>query len=160
MKMKSQKIISFFFLFACVIVFGCKSEKKPEGMPPIYSTEITILSEGKELADVGVVLLPVDKTQQWTAGGTTDSSGKATMNTYSKFPGAPEGKFKVCVSKSLDEPAPNTDPDSPSVGYISYNLVDTKYGDPETTDFEIEIFKGQKNAATFDVGPVIKELVR
>lgn len=155
-KTKLPIAVCFALSFACMLLSGCTGEKKPEGMPEIHSTVIKIESEGKALTDASVSLVPVDKTQTWTAGGTTDSSGTATMMTFAKFPGAPAGKFKVCVTKTLVEPDPNADPDSPSVGSISYDLVDDKYANPDTSDFEVEVVAGQKNTAKFDVGPTVK----
>ena len=95
---------------------------------------------------------------QWTVNGRTDAEGKATIVTHGQFPGAPAGKFKVCVTKveSVGEDA------AEPVGVMSAPLptsgrpqvvihVDPVFGDSQKTPLEIEVSKGKGANITLNV---------
>lgn len=150
------------FFLLCVgasllVSLGCVGKKKPDGLPELYPTIITITTEGNPLEGASVVLMPSDPDNRWAAAGITDSSGKAVIRTYAQFLGAPEGKFKVCVTKTYTDPSiPLPRPGEPGPLPPSYELVNPKFGRPDKTDFEMEVVAGKKNTETFDVGKEVK----
>ncbi len=165
-----QNSVRILPLLGCLILAlgGC-SDRKPEGLPKLYSTTITITQEGKPLADASVLLIDPDgPNHRWGPSGITDGSGVATIKTDNRYPGAPAGKFKVLVSKSAREPNPFADfaqstPGTPDFNKWqtaesqrkTYSYVDPNMGALETTTLEADIAAG-KNALTFDVGKEVK----
>ncbi|MFG0262836.1 MAG: carboxypeptidase regulatory-like domain-containing protein, partial [Novipirellula sp. JB048] len=76
-------------------------------MPELYPATVTITQEGDGLADATVTLYPEDPAlRRWAVGGVTDENGTATLRTHVKFPGAPAGRFKVMVNKTVTEGDP------------------------------------------------------
>ena len=158
-----------FFLLVFLLLCGCSKEPLPEGMPPLHPVELTFLQEGQPLAEAIVKLYPQDTAlQRWESGGITDADGKVTMFTLGRYSGAVAGKCKITVSKTDRDPSSFTGEltDARAEEYARaedarrvYDLVEPKYGNPQTTDLEIEVVSG-KNAQQFDVGKAVKEIRR
>lgn len=158
--------IKFLLLIAlCTVVFasGC-GKKKPPGFPKIYSTTITITQEGVPLEGARVRLYKPDAADfPWSINGTTDATGKAVISTEIEYPGAPEGKFKVCVQKSeIDEvPSVSTDASAEEIAAVQKKIKETKpkekhfveeiYWSKSTTPLEVDIVPS-KNELNLDVG--------
>lgn len=86
--------------------------------------------------------------QQWPVGGVTDANGTAKINTYGSYPGAPEGKYTVLVSK---ETIVYSDESRINVEKFIYT-VDQKYSSVNTSDLKLDFSAGQPATAEFDVG--------
>lgn len=84
---------------ALVAAIGCGGKPKPDGMPELIPATIVVTQEGAPLADATVTLVSADGSCKWAVGGKTDAKGRAALNTHGDFSGAPEGNFKVGVSK-------------------------------------------------------------
>ena len=164
----------FVILFLAISVFsGCTKKPRPDGFPELYPCTITIIQDGKPLVDALVRLVPDGHALQWTIAGTTDKNGVVKVITHTDYAGAPEGTFKVCVSKIEITPSqfPQPDKDAPYEEWDKwrgqtnnekrpkYNLVKPEYNDTANTPHSITISKG-KNNATFDVGEAIKEEIK
>ncbi|MDR1270918.1 MAG: carboxypeptidase-like regulatory domain-containing protein [Planctomycetaceae bacterium] len=77
---------------------ACREETLP-GMPKRYPASLTVIQDGKPLADAQVVLINIDPNSNWSGGGNTDKNGVVQLRTLGQFNGIPEGTYKVGVSK-------------------------------------------------------------
>jgi hypothetical protein len=161
--MLRQYLAGIFVLFLTILV-GC-SQNVHEGLPPLYPCNITVIQDGKPLAGANVSLVRFDGDMKWVVCGTTNSSGVTAIQTQMRYAGAPEGKYKVRISKTVSEGepklVPSGDSEQPlSIGDIpSYFVIDPKYDHFNTTPFEISIAKDKTNGESFDVGQSIKQPV-
>ena len=166
-----MQIRIFFILLLAVPVFSaCTKQPRPDGFPPLHPCAITITQDGKPLEGALVRLIPDGHKLLWTVAGTTDKNGVVKVITHPEYAGAPEGTYKVCVSKT--EITPSQFPPPPDTASYEemqawgaltvnekrpkYNLVKPEYDNVAKTPHSITINKG-KNNATFDVGEAIKE---
>jgi hypothetical protein len=90
----------------------------------------------------------------------TDVEGKVAVSTYG-YKGVPIGKYKVVVTKNIDDdPIYKTNPSTGReeiISYKTYKTVEPQFSDVKTTPHKIEITgKGKKVEITFDVGKAIK----
>lgn len=151
---------------------GC-GEQRPQGLPELYPASITITQGGENLAGATVSLFPEDTAiSRWPVGGVTDESGKARLVTYGKFEGAPAGKFKVMVNKTVSEGDPMPDPPGPKASaeeraaydraiktgsYEVFQVIAAEYRTANKTSLMVEIAPNGDNAIALDVGQAVKE---
>ena len=165
--MKQLKTAIYFALAVGLLLplTGC-GKKKPDGLPDLNQTTLTIIVDGKGLEGANVTLQPADSQgNKWVPSGTTDSSGKVEMKT-SGFKGAPAGSYKVVVSAKEeidygeDGPPPAKDEldalekwnrSAHPNTWKRYSPIDVKYTNVADTPLEITIQSG-KNAQEFDLG--------
>lgn len=161
--MKKFNSFSFFLLIILLLVTGCR-EKQPAGMPALYTTTITFTQEGRPLDGAGVRLVSLDTSNRWVSGGLTNGQGVLTVKTQGKYPGAPLGTFKVCISKTITEGGDGLSEMEraergivvkPSSRPKSWHLVPLEYDKSEETPWQIEIKKG-KNSYQFDIPKSVK----
>ncbi len=154
------------FYFSFILVLGCKSEY-PDGMPKLYPVTISLTIQGAPVSEAYVRLKPLDTGNIWSSGLQTDQQGEATIKTHGKFPGAPAGKYKLLVSKTLVEGErppgelelaenPNLPKPPPQKFFHEIPLL---YDDPKQTPFELEVKPGN-NCFTFDVPERVKIEIR
>ncbi len=150
-----RKTLYFLFIgFVSFVASGCSSEKLPDGMPDLIPTVIKLTQGGAPLEGASIALVPqTAENSRWASGGSTDSNGEVTIQTLGRYPGAPPGKYKVTVYKSLVEDLSPGLEDSPNVSkkYKTFSLVDTKLRTPDTTSLQLEV-AGPETLQTFDVG--------
>jgi len=166
-------------LFAFVVCTGCGGPSLPPDLPKLHPTVITVVQEGKPLADAFVAMVNVDQSVKWSCAARTDASGRATMMTEGMYAGAPEGTYSVTIIKQeveagpdlyADAPDPNADREAYQAWYsqnaqriaaasrqqrVVYDLLDPKFGNLNTTTLEVTIVPG-RNQHTFDVGSAIR----
>ena len=145
------------FTVASLAITGCPfgGEPLPEGLPKLVPVSIQLSQDGAPLAGATVSLIDTAGSQQWFPGGLSDSSGKIELYTNGRYKGAPEGKYKVVVSKTETDPSklgPPPSEDDPKYGeYMNqsanerldtYTLIDKKFTDAKNTTLEVEIKKG------------------
>lgn len=154
-----MKLLSYFLLLACcVLSVGCDRVDKPEGLPKLVRVDITITQDDRPLEGASVLLLAVDPGDKWAPGGTTDAKGIVRPNTQGRYPGVPAGKYKVCVSKTVVETGPPRKETEAATPTKITQLVAGKFGDPQTTPFEIDVESKRLDLA-FDVGQAAEETV-
>ena len=144
-----------------IILSGCGGEPKPDGFPTLYPVSLQFMQEGKPCAEASVGLVPQDGSK-WATGGSTDSNGIVTFKTHGKFPGVPEGKYKIVISKHEREesgPAPQSMYEAQKTLEV-YDLIDPDYSIPEKTSLEIEIRPGKNSFDPFDLGKEIRQRVK
>ena len=154
---------------ALCVLLGCGQRKRPDGLPVLYPCEITITQGGLPLAGAVVRLAPEEGTLAWPIVGKTNADGVAVIETHVDFPGAPEGTFKVLVSKTELTPSKYTPP-AENASVEEWNKysdlssaenrwtimrVKPEYNDVGKTSHSITIIKG-KNQQTFDVGDPVE----
>ena len=154
--MKSLNAILLWISVGFAVIAGCGGgPKRPDGMPELYKTTITVTQADSPLADAMVVLKLANGSQsQWYSGGVTDANGVVTVSTQGDFPGAPAGNYKVLVSKTATEPNPKD-----SERNLTFDMVEPQYANVARTPLEIEVKSGLENAFTLDVGPASKKEV-
>jgi len=184
--MKQISVIVLLSGVCCLpfLIIGCSGQKLPSDMPRLYPTVITVMQDGKPIADALVVLVNADPAIAWSCIARTDSSGRATMQTNGMYAGAPAGTYKATVVKqeisggSSDIYAGAPDPAVDQEAYqgwlmqneariaaaerkgpVVHDLVDPKFADAETSPLEVTITTG-RNAHTLDIGAAFRELVR
>lgn len=151
--------LGFFFLS---LFSGCGKSDRPDDLPPLNPCKLTIVQEGKGLADAFVSMYSTDPTFKWVVAGNTDAQGVVQPTTHSRFPGVPVGDYKIVVSKieRSDQGNRSLVPDGEqSSGQKSveiFQLVEKKFSDVSTTPLTLSIQKGS-NAQTFDVGKPVRE---
>ncbi|MCL2118808.1 MAG: hypothetical protein FWH27_10330 [Planctomycetaceae bacterium] len=172
---KQFRVLPYFATFLLIGVafcsFGCsRGPKKPDGMPQLYLTEITVNSESGLVDDAIVSLYPADGSRtQWSSGARTNAQGVARIKTHGQFDGAPEGKYKVVVKKTVAEgeapPPMGVDAESQRIydEYMSsgntqklFRVVDSQFDSAKTTPLEIEVSPQKLNASSVDIGATVK----
>ncbi|WP_150122490.1 hypothetical protein [Rhodopirellula islandica] len=161
-------------LLALTLAFTGCGDSRPEGMPETYPASITITQDGVPLADATVVLYPEDSSlTRWPVGGTTDEQGTAALVTSTQYEGAPEGHFKVIVSKNVTEGDPY--PKHPGQGatrdeineydralktgtFEVYKVVAKEYRTAGTTPLKVEVTSSGENLFSEDLGAAVKEI--
>ena len=142
---------------------GCGGPQRPDGLPTLYPCELTITQSGNPLEGASVRLVRETGTNDWAITGRTDANGVVKIFTHD-FAGAPEGTFKVLVSKTaltesnIPKPAEGASMDEwnqyqESKTSVSY--VKPEYDSVKTSPHSITIVQG-KNKETFDVGEPVE----
>ena len=146
-------------------IAGC-GKKKPDGLPDLQPTTVSMTVDGKGLANANVTFQPVDpKANPWVPAGITDASGKAEIKTSGQFKGAPTGDYKIVVSADdeidygEDGPPPKDDPaalenwnrNAHPDSWKRYSPIELKYTNVADTPLEASVQNG-KNAFDFDLG--------
>ena len=138
-------------------------------MPDPYPTVIVITQDGKPLEGASIALIPMDSSNTWNAGGSTDASGKAVLQALSRYDGVVPGKYYVIVTKresdkrDITPPDPETDPrgyakfleESATTQVPSYDLIDPKFSKISPNAETIDVVAG-KNEKTIDVGEAVR----
>ena len=146
-----------------VLMSGCGDSERPEGFPKLYPVSLKVTQEGTPLTKASVSLKMSDGSAVWSTGGVTDEKGVVVLWTHGKFRGAPEGTFKVLITKIVNEgeeemlAAANRE-DYAAAAKIpvnSYSCVKDEYEFFEKTPLEIEITQ-KTRGLDIDAGPVVK----
>ena len=126
-------------LLACV---GCGDPNVPRGMVPV-SGKISL--DGQPLAKGMVRFFAVDRQAvRVMPQGSLDGSGNYQMTTAGS-PGAPLGKYKVCVSEDRDEADARM-----KAGSKAGSPIPVKYSEPDNTPLEVEVV-GSPAAGAYDL---------
>lgn len=143
--MKKRIAFAALLFLAAAVVVGCA--KRPEGLPELYPTEITVTTaDGTPIANAFVKVASLEQPINFTIGGTTDGSGVAVMRAQlptGDFVGAPAGKLKVTVSKSLKVTTGDGADD-----YTTVEVISADYQNINKTPLEIDIQTTGENKAT------------
>ncbi len=164
--MKSKFFPCAIMIAATILLGACNGEKRPDGLPKLFPCSVKIIQAGAPLAGADVMFVAQDPNlMRWPAGGTTDETGVAKINTYG-FAGAPEGVFKVLVVKtettgsvSAEEAVKNMESGT-IANEERFDLVAQEYRDQTTTPLSIEVKASGSNTAEFDVGEAVRVPVR
>lgn len=163
---KNTHSFSFFLTAFLLLSFvSCGGQKKPDGMPPLHPTKITIVQENGPLEGATVTLVNADDPRfRWVVGGVTDAQGICQLKTHGNYQGVPVGKYKVLVQKSYStggsEPSGVPQPASVNTPEVKwFDTVDLKYKTVNTTDLEIGIKQGS-NVQEFNVGAAVVEEIK
>ena len=143
---------------------GCTGQQKPKDLPELYPVKITVIQDGKPLADASVSLNDPSNASRFVMGYKTDSKGVAELRTDGKFKGVPAGQYKVLISKVYaPEVNPNeVPPEDPEarkefdarMAELTAQQAETvavEYKRPTTTPAEIEVTTAGLET-TIDVG--------
>lgn len=151
--------------FACLLIavvfsglaVGCRKVEGPADLPVLHPVVITVLQDGQPLVEASVALFA--EGSKWAVGGSTDAKGRALIRTLGKYPGAPEGTYKVCIHKELIDRGglPSNDPSAAAEPTIFYDLVDQQFKLSKTTPLEVTVVVGKNQPAAFDVGKPIRK---
>lgn len=144
--MKKNFVFALSALLVLAAMVGC--EKRPEGLPELYPTKITIKTpDGKPITDAFVSVANLENPIRFNIGGKTNKDGVAEMMVQlptGKFMGAPEGKLAVAVTKSI-----RVVPDGDENNSFGAQVIDAAYNDANNSPLSIEVKKGN-NEASFE----------
>lgn len=149
----------------CVVLVAtltsCKKESRPEGMPDLFPCSIKIIQDSAPLADAQVSIVSNDpQIARFPCGGNTNSEGIVQLKTMG-FNGAPEGSFKVVVSKieALNQPTSYEEAqkfEEEGTEEESFDLVERQYGDSSSTPLLIEVQRSNPAPIELDVGSAVR----
>ena len=129
-------------------------------MPALHPVTLKFTQDGQPCEGASISLIP-EIPSGWISGGSTDATGTAVLRTYGKYPGVPEGKYKVVVTKVVREQiGPPSESMYDFAGEAVYHLIDTVYSVPGTTTIEIEVQPGRNVFDPMELGAEIRERVR
>ena len=160
----------FFLLVSFLVTSGCGGQQRPADLPKLYPCTITVSQDGKPLGDALVKLISTDPNFKWAVFAQINASGTGKVYTQGLYAGAPEGEYKVVISKE-EETAETTGPAVTKVGefgetttvaptmLVVHSLVEKSYTDAETTPLGITISR-KGNDKQFGCGKPVKELLR
>ncbi|MDR0610027.1 MAG: hypothetical protein LBG58_07960 [Planctomycetaceae bacterium] len=159
----SRIYFGLIFTATLLICSGCnKNSSQPNDLPKLYPCIITITQDDKPLKDAAVELVAEDRSNaKYKPVTKTDAEGKAVMSTYG-YKGTPAGKYKVVVSKDVDDDfvyGTSSTGDKEVQKYNTYRTVEPKYSDVKTTPHEIEVVAG-KNEFSLDAGKSVRMLYK
>lgn len=156
-------------LFAVVLCVGC-GPKKPDGVPSLFPTTVTIVKSGTPVANANVIFVAGEGTASgsWSVSGITDATGVAKIETSQgdwKAPGAPEGEYKFYITKlaQIEEPEQPADIETneeAKKNYFAERLkrleeaskeIPKSLTSTDTSDLSITVASGTGGAETVDV---------
>lgn len=157
--MRYMKLASV-LLFVVATCFGC-SGGKPDGIPKLEQTKITVVKGGTPVANANVFLVPSleSPSGSWSVAGQTDASGLAIIKTSQgswSAPGAPEGEYKIYLTKfaQIEEPEMPANMDEDEEAKAAYyaerekrlkeagNEIPAKLNQAETSGLKITVGSG------------------
>ena len=146
--MKTSTAIFLSAVLCCVLLSaGCGGggRAKPKDMPPLYPVTLTFTQEGVPVDEASIVL---NSSGKWAVAGMTDEKGEVNLVTNGFYDGAPEGSYKIAVTKIVYE--------KNSAGTIvkQTDVIPDQFKREATTPLEIEIGKKDNNK-TFDLGKAV-----
>ena len=129
-----------FLLFSTLLLCGCGDSSRPKDLPTLFSCTVLVIQDGKPL-DEARVEFHTEGGQKYVPVAYTDESGIAVMQTHG-FPGAPAGKYKITVSKNIeDDVVYKTDENGEQAvaSYNAYKTVEDQHSSMATTPHEVEV---------------------
>jgi hypothetical protein len=104
------------FLFALLVAAagGCGGKNKP------VRVEGIVTLDGNPLAGATITFVPEQEGRR-PASGVTDDDGSFELTTFQAGDGALAGDYKVTVSKGVDQPIPEGDPEKGLAGKKIYH---------------------------------------
>jgi hypothetical protein len=82
------------------------------------------------------------------------------LKTYGKYPGVPEGTYKIVISKYEREQIGTSSSMYDSQGENTYDLIDPSYSSPSTTTLTVTVEAGKKSYDPIDLGKKIRQRVK
>jgi len=169
MTFRSFVCTSLVSLLATILLSGCGGPARPADLPPLYPCTVTVLQDGQPLSEGVVSLSSTDPSFKWAVFAQLDASGKGKLFTQGLYPGAPEGEYKVVISKEetvTEQIGPavvrqgefGEETITPTRATV-YTLVEKDYADAATTPLSITIAK-KGNDQQFECGKPVRELLR
>jgi hypothetical protein len=142
------------------LLSSCQKSNKPSDLPKLYHCSLTFTQERKPLVGAIVDLVAEDANNaKYTPVQRTDEKGIAVMTTYG-YDGVPAGKYKVVVTKDVEEEVSRVDKDTGETIITDgkkYRTVEVIYSDAATTPHKVEVSnKGVVSVSAFDVGKIVK----
>lgn len=128
-------------LLACLV--GCTGgDEWTAKRPKVYPASGVLKVDGKEFEGATVVFH--SQTNDVSAQGITDKSGKFRLTTFNQGDGAVAGTHKVVVTKREYEEKKTkfNSPEENSVALIPKDVLPKRYGLPETTTVQAEVKSG------------------
>ncbi|MDR2643849.1 MAG: hypothetical protein LBC74_13785 [Planctomycetaceae bacterium] len=127
------------FLLAVQLVCGCREvPPRPEGLPRVYSCNISVKFGGKPISGVRVMFIPDNPESKWKPTGMTDTEGNVVLYSSFGYEGAPAGEYTATFSL-IEEPE-----DSAPRGTPAKSLIPLKYS-PDQSQEKVEVVAGKNN---------------
>lgn len=154
-------------ILSCGIISGCRPNNRPHDLPRLYPCVLKFILDDKPLDGAMVTLKSTDPAFSWMIGGITNENGVVEPHTHGRFPGVPEGEYRVTVAKGEDKQVGGKkikDPESEEMidsgGVLQvYTYVAEEMTDPEQTPFSVVVSK-KAGKAEFDCGKSVNKLLK
>jgi len=98
-------------------------------MPQIVPCVVAVCFGGQAIEDVTILFQPKNRTDQWSAGGTTDANGKAVMKTGGYYSGVVPGEYAVSFRK-----VESVELDRQGMPMRSHSAIPVKYTDKHSKE--------------------------
>lgn len=144
-------------LIALVLLFGCKREHWPEGLPKLTPCKITVINvDGAPLAGASVSLRSSGEPIPWATIGETNKEGVAELAVNAKYKGAPPGTYKVLIYKQESIDKTRKLPVFPPEVFVSLEhdtayYINPIYANETKTPFELTVIDGKVVEQTFTI---------
>ena len=151
-----------------LFTLGCRTEKLPDGMPPLVKFSVTVTQEGIPLP--GAVVQFQNERLAYIIDGITDERGVADLKTEGKYHGIPAGQYKITVVKLIATPsrygeiAPMTQKERDrwtaqrlSEYRPTHSLVHHRCSRFETTDLSVCVQDAE--SASLEVGAPVDDII-
>ena len=152
----------YLLLLSLFMFCGCSDASRPGDLPQLFPCVISVMQGGKPLAEA-LVEFHAESEQKYRPSAFADVEGNAVMRTYG-FPGVPAGKYKITISKTIEDDFVYRTGDTDEQIIVSsntYKTVEDLYSSVETTPHEIEITSTSKGKpVTLDVGEAMRTKIR
>ena len=153
---------------ALLLLSGCGGQNRPSDLPPLYPCTVTVTQDGKPLGEGIVTFVSTDTSFKWAVFAQLNTSGTGKVFTQGLYSGAPEGEYKVVISKQetiSEQIGPaivrqgefGEETTTPTILTV-YSLVEKDYTDAATTPLSITVAR-KGNDQKFDCGKPARELL-
>ena len=153
-----NKLKYLFPLFSTLLLCGCGDSSRPKDLPSLFSCTVLVIQDGKPLEEARVEL-HTEGEQKYVPVAYTNESGIAVMQTHG-FPGAPIGKYKITVSKNIeDDIVYQTDENGEQVvaSYNAYKTIEDQHSSVAKTPHGVEVVGRNTPQVEVNVGKVVKK---
>ena len=135
---------------------GCGDSSRPKDLPSLYPCTILVIQDDKPLEEARVEL-HAEGEQKYVPVAYTDASGIAVIQTHG-FSGAPVGKYKITVSKNIEDDIVYQTDEYGEQAVASYNVYKTvgdQHSSAATTPHEVEVSRSTPRIE-INVGNAVK----
>ena len=148
----------YLLLLSLFVFCGCSDASRPGDLPQLFPCVVSVTQGGKPLEEA-LVEFHAESEQKYRPSAFAGAEGDAVMRTYG-FPGVPAGKYKITISKTIEDDFVYRTGDADEQIIVSsktYKTVEDLYSNVETTPHAIEITPTSKRTLiTLDVGEAVK----
>lgn len=143
-------LCSLLTLAVIVLFSGCGGSDIPANRPKTVPVNGIIKQKGTPIAGVTVAFIP-STSNAIGAVGVTNEKGEFRLMTFAPGDGAVPGPYKVTLTKSVVEGGELTEDSSAKSTAVTKHLINSKYANPNSSGFAVNVEEGKENHFPFDL---------